>query len=307
MDYCYIAFKWNDMVYFDTSLAFGLRSAAQACQRCTNALKHMVAGRGYSIVNYVDDLAGVECSRDRAISAAHTLDEIIEQSGLNIATNKSIDATQVMVFLGILFDGENMTMSVTADRMLEISKELELWSHRRRATKKQIQSLAGKLNFIAKCCKPGRVFKARILGALKGLNRSNHHVYLNDGFRQDIHWWIKFLPHFNSVSTIKSAIPKEEFATDACLVAGAGVCEQDYFIFSFPAALLDIAHSITQREMVTVVIAVKLWCCKWQGRRLLVICDNKATVQIINSGRAHESFLQACTRELVFLQCKFEF
>ena len=36
-------------------------------------------------------------------------------------------------------------------------------------------------------------------------------------------------------------------------------------------------------------------------------CDNMATVQVINSGRSHNEFLQACARELIFLACKWEF
>ena len=36
-------------------------------------------------------------------------------------------------------------------------------------------------------------------------------------------------------------------------------------------------------------------------------CDNIATVQVINSGRSDNTFMQACARELIFLACKWEF
>ena len=51
---------------------------------------------------------------------------------------------------------------MTPDRMREIQKELDLWLVRKSATKKQLQSLLGKLQFIGKCVRPARVFVARL-------------------------------------------------------------------------------------------------------------------------------------------------
>ena len=126
---------------------------------------------------------------------------------MSIAEHKFVQPTHQMTFLGILFDGMNLTMAVTEDRLQEISKELEGWKDRKKATKRQIQSLAGKQNFCAKCCKPGRVFMSRILATLKGLRHASDHVYLNGGFRKDVMWWYTLLPHFRSVSVIKQDIP----------------------------------------------------------------------------------------------------
>ena len=307
LDYKYLGFQWKDRVYFDTALPFGLRSASQACQRTTNAISFMFKELGYTLVNYIDDLAGVEKSKEMAAQAAQSLDDLIDKTGLQLSANKSVNTSQSMVFLGILFDGVNMTMAVTPERIVAIKEELDLWISKRRATKKQIQSLAGKLMFVAKCCKPGRVFMARILAVLKGLKRNNHHVYLNQEFRQDINWWLNFLPHFNSVSLIKGGEPIVLFATDACLIAGGGTHGHEFFSYVFPLELTELAKSITQLEMITVIIAVKLWASHWKGLKLMVKCDNQATVGVINSGRANDKFLQACARELVFLTCKYDF
>jgi hypothetical protein len=126
-----------------------------------------------------------------------------------------------MTFLGIKFNSCKMSMEVTEDRMAEISEELKNWSTKQRASRREIQSLAGKLMFIAKCCKHGRSFMARILSAIKRLKRSNHHTYLNAEFKKDVQWWIHFLPHFHTVSMIKTA-PWSDIdkviATDSCIV-----------------------------------------------------------------------------------------
>ena len=40
-DYHLLSYSWQDQLYFDTILPMGLRSAAMACQRVTNAICYM--------------------------------------------------------------------------------------------------------------------------------------------------------------------------------------------------------------------------------------------------------------------------
>ena len=156
-------------------------------------------------------------------------------------------------------------MAVTADRLQDIGEELSHWLHRKRATKRELQSLAGKLNFIAKCCKPGRLFMSRIISAMKGLQRSTHHIYLNLGFKQDVKWWINFLPHFNATNLIKDGEPSVAFNTDACMLGCGGVCGREFYSFEFPSELLDMVTCISPLEFLAVIIAVKLWAFQWRG------------------------------------------
>ena len=152
-DYNRLGFRWNGQFYFDISLPFGLRSASLACQRTTNALAHILKCRNINIVNYVDDLATAAPSKEAALQIGNEIDLVIEEAGLALASDKSVEATQIMTFLGISFNSINMTMEITPDRIAEIQIELEKWNNKRYATKKEIQPQAGKLQFLAKCCK----------------------------------------------------------------------------------------------------------------------------------------------------------
>ena len=78
-------------------------------------------------------------------------------------------------------------MSVTPDRLLELQTDLlPKWLTKKSATKTELQSLIGKLAFVSKCVRPGRLFLTRILDTLRSL-RSNHHwVKLSAEFRKDI-------------------------------------------------------------------------------------------------------------------------
>ena len=53
-------------MFCDTVLSMGLRSAANICQRVTNAISFMMLQIEIAILNYLDDLAGAE-SKENAV------------------------------------------------------------------------------------------------------------------------------------------------------------------------------------------------------------------------------------------------
>ena len=77
-------------------------------------------------------------------------------------------------------------MMVTPDRLAEIQQEVSLWLMRQVASKRQIQSLIGKLVFVAKCVRPGRLFLARMLEFLRTTPDQGSHP-LSQGFQDDLH------------------------------------------------------------------------------------------------------------------------
>ena len=151
---------------------------------------------------------------------------------------------------------------------------------------------------------------ARIFSVLRSLKRSSHYAYLGADFKRDIKWWQQFLPHFNSVSVIKSAqwlTPDTLIATDTCLKGAGGTFGKCYFAFTFPDDLKDAVNGINQLEAIAIIITLKLWSHKLKGCKFVIKCDNQTTVSVVNSGRAKEAFLQSCAREIAFLACTHEF
>ncbi len=66
---------------------------------------------------------------------------------------------------------------------------LQVWEDKSSATKQEVQSLVGKLNFVAKCICPGRIFIARMLQFLISLSssrKSKHCIPVE--FKKDINW-----------------------------------------------------------------------------------------------------------------------
>ena len=58
-DYPLLGYFWNGNFYFDVVLPMGLRTAAMACQRATNAVRYILSTAGCHVFNYLDDFLGV--------------------------------------------------------------------------------------------------------------------------------------------------------------------------------------------------------------------------------------------------------
>jgi hypothetical protein len=69
-----------------------------------------------------------------------------------------------------------------------------------------LQSLLGKLNFVAQCVKPGRIFISRLLNWLREISDKGSFCIPLD-LKLDLLWWNTFLPLYN-VSAILLSQPE---------------------------------------------------------------------------------------------------
>ena len=193
LDYPLLGYLWKDMLYFDTVLPMGLRSSAMVCQCITSAVCYICKQSGYDILNYLDDFMGV-APHEHAWTAYHFLGEVLSQLGLRESITKAVAPSTVVTCLDVQFDTVNMSMSVAPFRLAEIISLLASWHLRKSCTKSALQSLVGKLMFVAKCVRQSQIFVSRILDLLRSIKSSTHHVRLTSEFRKDIRWWQIFLP-----------------------------------------------------------------------------------------------------------------
>ena len=303
-----LAYKWNGFIYADRVLSMGLRSAAYICQRVSDGVMNVYKEWGYRGVVYLDDFAGV-ARADKAEEAFRKLGELLQELGLQESANKACPPSTGMSFLGIWFDTERMTMEVTRDRLIEIRAELGKWAQKKTAKKREIQSLIGLLSFAAKCVRPGRLLISRMLEVMKQCPEKGF-VELDAEFLKDVRWWERVMPTFNGVSLIPSnnwSEVDQELACDACLTGAGGVCGGEFFHCCFPEFIMVETKDINQRELVTIMAALKQWCRVLKGKRLKIFCDNMVTVQVIMSGRAKNKFMQDCLREITFTCAVWEF
>ena len=118
----------------------------------------------------VNDIGGVEKDEPRAKIAFDKLGWLLCDLGLAESTKKAEPPTKWITYLGVQFDSIQMTMSVPPDKITEIKAEINMWVRRTTITKKELQSLLGKLFWVAKVVKYARAFMGRLLIQLRKLS-----------------------------------------------------------------------------------------------------------------------------------------
>ena len=104
----------------------GLRSAANICQRVTNAISFILLPMGIAILNYLDDLAVAE-QQDNATFAYNCLGTVLQKCGFVESVEKASLPSEIMFFLGVLFNTLTMTMEITPERLTEIRHLIRTW------------------------------------------------------------------------------------------------------------------------------------------------------------------------------------
>ena len=308
--YNLVAFIWKKHIFCDTALAMGSRSSAYCCQKFSNAIAFSMFKMGIHILNYLDDLASAETEQN-AYFAYRTLQTVLEKSGIEEAKNKACPLSTSMVFVGVLFNTVSMTIEITPERLKEISGILKVWLYKEKASLKEVQSLLGKLNFIAACVRPGRIFISRMLQWLKVLHKEDVHLHIIPSyFKKDILWWHTFLPYYNGVSMMlyeEWCFPDTIFSSDACLQGLGGFWDGKYFHAKFPSEFTEKKYSINVLEMFAIIVCLKLWGKFYKGKKIQIFCDNESVCYCLNTGRSKHAILQSCLREVAFLAAIHEF
>ena len=305
--------KWqfgNNIVYLqDTRLCFGSKLAPGIFHRLTQAVKRMLKRRGLkATVVYLDDFFIKAETFADCIFALNTLVFLLRKLGFQINWNKVVDPTKKLIFLGIEIDSVDMCLRLPDDKLSQVRQELSRFAARKRASKKQLQSLAGKLNFCASVVYGGRVYSRRIIDALNRLKADNHKVMLCGSIKADITWWQSFMANFNGKSMLLDTIPVKSVFTDSCNLAAGGFFEGDWFYCNWECdwPLVSKLH-INSKEILAVFLAVCRWAPYWQNKRIYIQSDNMFTVHTINRGTSRNPFLMACLRVLFWLSATFNF
>ena len=306
-DYGLVGIQWDGELFFSKVVPMGLRTACYIQQRVTEAVVHIHNKNGHWLVGYVDDFLGVS-PPEEAQQAFDDLAQLFQDIGVEEAPEKAIPLTTNIVFLGVGINSDTMEIYVTPDRIRELQLELYAWDSRTACTRKQLESLIGKLSFVCSCVRPGRLFLCRLFEALRGFPQSG---FRNIGIemRKDIHWWQKFLPVFRGVGMLwmfESYNPDVLLSSDACLQAAGGYCHPYVFRLQFPEGI-RAGNSIAHLEFQALLASLKVFSKHIKGYKLLVSCDNEATVEVINRGRAQDTYMNTCLRELVWICIQAEF
>ncbi|CAC5365146.1 unnamed protein product [Mytilus coruscus] len=165
-----------------------------------------------------------------------------------------------------------------------------------------------KLNWASAVVHGGRVFLRRIINSFTCLRQDWHKIRVQGELLADITWWQDFIASFNGKSLILDKIPVTSVITDACRSGGGGFHDLDWFYVNweqdFPGCS---SFHINELEAFSVILAAKRWSSSWENKRVIVLCDNMATVACINKCTCRNKILMGFLRELFWLSASFNF
>ena len=153
--------------FVDKCLPFGHSISCALFQEFSDALAHMVkyllrVKKGIedtALTNYLDDFLFAAILESLCNLMLNTFLEMCNRLGVPISTEKTEWATTRIVFLGILLDGEMLILVVPEEKKLTAINLLDKCTTKRTVRVKEIQSLAGLLNFLNRAIYSKDVFQ----------------------------------------------------------------------------------------------------------------------------------------------------
>ena len=292
----------------DTRLPFGARKAPSIFHRLTQAVRREMSRRGFkSIIVYLDDFLIISETKEECMMALRVLLSLLRSLGFQINWRKVEDPAQRMIFLGILLDSVEQTMELPREKLGELKHLLSSFTSRTRATRTQLQALAGKLNWACQAVRGGRTFLRRILDAQSTLSRPRHKLKLSSEFHEDIKWWLSFLESFNGKVIFPS--PLSHFVHMDASTGGSGIYfAGDWLYTNWKQDWPQVSKlHINHKESLSTLLAANRWGHLWRNSNVVILTDNTTAKACINKMTSKNKTVMRALRTLFWLSVKFNF
>ncbi len=302
-----------NMFFVDLCLPFGLRSSVNRFTQLSDTLSWIMK-HNYSInysTHYLDDffIAGPPRSNSCALDLQRTI-TLFKKLGVPLALDKTEGPTTCLTYLGIEIDSTSMQLRLPADKFKALLSLINTWINKKKCTKRDLLSLIGQLAFASKVIPSGRTFLRRLIDLSSSVSKLGHHISLNTEAREDIKWWLDFLPSWNGKHRILNnqvtLCPDISLYTDASGNIGFGIYNNGHWASEKWPPHFD-NYSIQFKELFPIYVACILWPHSLAGKRILFHCDNKAVVDIWASNTSKCPLMTSLLRKLFFIAAQHEF
>ena len=250
----FLAFAWPDdrggrmRYYADNRLPFGWTGSPEIFCRITQAVRLMMASRGYNLtIVYVDDFLIIAQTEAECKIALDILLQLLDDLGFTVSPTKTVEPCQRIIFLGLLLESNlegigKMQITVPEEKLLkaeqavqDLLSDISRVALRRSAavprpvpsviSLKTLQSVLGYLNHIAKAVYSSRAYMRGMIDACKSAKAENKWmIEVNPMMIADLNWWYTFARVFNGRAQILSepVMCPGYLATDASTSWGMG-------------------------------------------------------------------------------------
>ena len=293
----------TEFFFAEKNLPFGGSISCWLFMKFSEALHHLIEYRcnqKYVVTNYLDDFLFLSISEVGCNWLVTNFLDMCQEIGCPVSFDKTEWASVHIVFLGILMDGINHCLCVPEDKRQKAVNQLEWTISRKTATVRQIQCLAGFLNFLNKAILPGRAFTRRMYAQYSHQDKLGHalkwyhHVRVTGEFKDDCKMWLTFLSQHRLLSLCRPFVDVNQsleagqdlgFYSDALGKIGYG-CS---FAHRWIAGKWDEKFmqknkpSIAYLELFALCVGLKAWGSHLRNGKFVIYCENKSVRDMVNN------------------------
>lgn len=248
---------------------------------------------------YLDDYCACHHDLDQAQAGYNVFVDLASELGLQLSAHKCVPPTTRLEWLGYDVDTVAMTISVPCQKLSDLELECKTWLSKKRASKRMIQSIAGKLLYISSCIQSARKFTARILATLRSL-QDGAWTTISPGFKADLQWFLHFARSANGVLYYTPSRPEVHIECDSSLFGGGGVGPGLYYAWSYSKTHMGEFKSIVHLEAINLLVSYRTFApaIKDRGVNLVIYTNNRGSACALETGRTRDDLLAKCAREL---------
>ena len=294
-DWPLLGFRWEGKYYYERCLPFGLKSSCRKWELYATAMHHFFVHylNIALVVHYIDDFLFVIDTKSTAQEQLSSALTLCIELGIPMSSSKTEGPTTQLTFLGIQIDTINMVASLSEDRLGEVQSLLDDWDNREVASKKELQSLTGVLQWCSQVVRPGRSYLRRIIEHTTTLKSDRSQRTIPSSVFDDIRWWRSFINQWNGTSIIRedqwTDAATIELYTDACESGYGGMFGREWIEGRWDEHQLTIATNTKKKklsmpylELLALTLAIATWSSSWQGKRITLRSDCMPVVHSIN-------------------------
>lgn len=169
-------------------MCFGLANAPSIFQRISRSIARMTQVRGFKIISYLDDFLLMGYTEEECTNAQQILIELLTRLGFLVNWAKVVVPTKRVQFLGLLIDSELQQIVLPEDKLTQLENMANHFMSKKKITKRQLQVLAGHMDFAANAIYGARTFSRIFIDALAALKRPSDHCRITKILRSEFQW-----------------------------------------------------------------------------------------------------------------------
>ena len=294
-----------------TGVPLGFKLAPAFACSVSSEMGQMFAALGIRAAIFVDDILIV--ADDPVTCAEHIkmVEHIIEWLGLKVADGKTEGPAPRLKFLGLLLDPQAGQITVTPDRAAAILGDVARLLASSSVLVAELETILGKLGFIAMVCRGGRAYLQRLRAHLNNCLRNGmRRTTLGQGALADLEWWRRTLSSdvvgspICMMDNLPTVIPMK---SDASGSIGFGYQFGDVMHFSRFSDDTAADEHINYKEMLALVHLAEEYGQLLTGKVLRCGVDNSSVVFNVLRGASACPATQALLRRLADAQCLHNF